>query len=240
MDQEQLLEAIKNPTSENAKTAAAALKKLAQPIYQAVFNQGHSAATEKADATETELKASLEEAQKQAKEAQAKVDEMKKGSPDVAKITEQYEAQITELKEKHKAEKRELVTKAENASLEVHRKAAVDRLVEKHDIPRLVAEVLLERAENSSRLKLKDGKLQILQAGKDIPIVVDAEQDPLDVYTAELAGAVPAGLKVSNSDRGAGSTSTSTGSGSGGYDPVKEGKARAEAQKNAKTDLAFT
>lgn len=242
MDQEQLLEAIKNPTSENAKAAATALKKLAQPIYQAVFNTGHSEATEKAKTTEKELTEKLEAEQERASKAEKKAKDLEAGAPDVAKVTEQFEQQITELKEKHKAEKKALEQKAQDAALEIHRAKAVDKLVEQ-GVNRTYAEVLMEREANRNRLKLdKDGKLQILQAGKDIPIVVDAEQSPLDVFTAELAGATPAELKTSNGDRGAGSTSATTGSGSTGYDPVKDGQARAQAQAGSEQNrkLAFS
>ncbi|HYG66112.1 MAG TPA: hypothetical protein VD838_00585 [Anaeromyxobacteraceae bacterium] len=239
MDREQLLEALKDPSTADAKTVAKALQKHAQPIYQEIFNRGHSQATEKLTAEKEAVEAQLEAAEEKATKAEAKAKKLEEGSPDVAKVTEQFQQEIADLKEKHKLEKKALETKVVDVQLQTYREKAIAKLVAA-DVDPAYAEVLLERQANRDRLKLdKDGKLSILQAGKDIPIAAEDGTDALDAFVQELAGATPANFKTSNGDRGAGATNAASG-GAGGYDPVKDGQARAEAQKkNADSDLAF-
>lgn len=200
----------------------------AQNVYQVIFDRGHSTATTKAAAEKTRLEGELVAANTAKQEAETKYTQLKAENPDVAKIHEQYGAQITDLKEKNKETVKTL--KAQFGS-ERHNRAVADlrtKLVSVGVDPDYAA-VQAEKPEVQKRLRFDDaGNLEVLQEGKEIPLQPGDGKVPLDLLAAELKGRTPAKFVTATVDRG---SQVDGGSGGGSGGKSKFDKIRAEVKE---------
>lgn len=194
-----LTELMQQLSEHEASDVAKALQSSAHGVWQEVWNAGHANATKRAkddlESKEAELKAEREAKAK----LEARVEAMKQQQPDTAKIREQYDAEINELREKHEAEKQALV--ADRAQSET-RRARSDfkaRLVSM-GVDSDWAEVQAEKLAN--RFKYQDGELQILQAGKDIPITPGEGKTAIELLAEETRKAAPPKFVASSADQG--------------------------------------
>lgn len=208
---------------EDRTAVIAALQKDGRELYQAIFNKGHATATEKLEQRITALTEQVSTAQAEATAAKTALADAEKNKPDVTTIRQQYEQQITDLKERHKAEigKEREGRKAER--LERTKGELKRALVIDHGIDKDYAEVLVERADVRARLTFSDkGDLEILQAGKTIPIVVGDGQNAVGLFAEELKGGVDPKWVTSKADNGTGGQRDQPG-GSGGdlYEQIR-------------------
>lgn len=214
-----------------------ALQSGAHDVWQDVYNAGHANATARgADATKTkddELKAALAAQTK----AETQLESLQKSQPDLAKVREQYDTEIAELKTKHTDE----LQSESNKRVESETKRAGGDLRSQMvalGVDPDFADVVADKPNVKSRISFVDGAVVVMQAGKDIPIHAAEGQTAIGVFAEELTGAVPAKFKNSNADKGSGMHRSGSNSSSGNqYDQLREdAKARREqAQPAGKT-----
>jgi multidrug efflux pump subunit AcrA (membrane-fusion protein) len=226
-----LTEAIKALMAHsNREEVVAALQKDGQPLYQLVFNKGHAVATAKLEAEKATVEARATQAEQERDAAKGTLAERERNTPDVAAIRTQYEQQIADLKEQHKGTllKEKEARQAERLE---RTKAELRADLVSAGVDPDYADVLVEKRETLSRLTFRkdDGVLEILQAGKTIPLAVGDGESPVKLLVAELRGATPAKFISSNADGGSGSSS---GNGGGGGATIYD-KIRAERQPAA-------
>lgn len=175
------------------KAVVKGLHEHAQPIYQLIFNRGHTAATskgeEKATSLEekiTKLEADLAAAEKRAKEAESK-------TPDAAAIRAELTQQLEAERAKHRDDLKAL-REAHKGTLQEREISNLQRLLVEAGVEKRYAKVLAADPDVRKRLKIEDnGTLTVLQAGKDaIPVAVDEGKDPMSVLVAELKAETPA------------------------------------------------
>jgi len=230
-----LKELIGKLAEHDTEAVVKALKDGAHPVFQEVFNAGHSVATAKAEEKADELETRAKDAETRAEKAESRVQELEESQPDVAKVREQYQAEIAELKEKHEVEMQTLKegTKTERVNRAVSdlKAALIARGVDPE-----YAEIKVQSDKVRGRLRPSDGgQLEVLQEGKEIPFQPADGKTGLDLLADEIRGRTDAKWITSKADRGAGAGGGGgAGSGGGGdfYDGIRE-KAKKQREETA-------
>lgn len=216
---------VKHEAAADPAAVAAALRKGAQPIYQAVFDKGHATATAARAQAEKTLQ---DEVARLTGELEAAVAE-KGEQPDVQKIRSDYQEQEARLKQELKDTKAAAATTLHNALRERDVKDVQARLVAQGVEPEY-AELQAQKAAGRLQYQVTDSGtvLEVYQAGKQIVLQAD---DPLGALAAEITAAVPPKWKTSTADGGGGFNGGGGGGAGGGnlYDRIRQ-----EAQERQK------
>jgi hypothetical protein len=237
MDLDALLADLQAKFNADKAGVLAALQAKVHGLYQMSFDAGHRAATaaertarEAVEARLTEATTAREKAEKDLRDYQAK-------TPDVAKVTEQFQAEIARLNTEH-----EQALKAEKAA---RTEADLNRAMSDLQIRlgRLVkpalAKVLVQDKDIRDRVKVKaDGSYEVMQAGKTIPFSPAEGKDVLELLAAEIAEKQDADMRLVDGDEGSGAQSGSTKAGASKtvFDRVRENKkAEIEGRTKAQT-----
>lgn len=232
------------------KDVADELKAVANPAWTLVFNAGHQKATKHNASAITTAEKARDDAHEKVRELEGKLTEAAKGNPDVEKIRRDAADEIArvtaEAKQAEDAFKATITEKDRTRALD-----KLEALMTGSDvgIKRAWAKIMRQDPDLVKRLHLgKDGELEVWQAGREIPLAPEAETD--EAKLRALAVEIRDRLKTEDPDaivvavdEGGGVTGGSSAVGdAGGYDPVKDGKARAERQKglSGTSKLAFT
>jgi len=226
-----IAELVTGLRSEKVDDVVKELQNSAHAIWQEVWNLGHANATARGKEDLTAKDKELTAATESKVQAESKLEELRGSQPDVAKVREQYDTEIAELKTKHATAIQE---KDDARALAETGRASGDLRSElvRRGVDPDYAEVLASKESVKSRIRYVDGEVQILQDGKEIPISAGEGQTAIGVFSEELAGAVPAKFKNSSGDSGSGTRTPSSSSGGKGnvYDRIRESaKARQEA-----------
>lgn len=185
---------------------AGAVQKLLAPVYQDIFNKGHGVATAKAQGDRVELEANTNRLNGELVTAAAKIKELEESKPDVAKVRKQYDESIDVLKNEHKTQVQKLQTTI-TAEREARALADIRSGLQSLGVDADYADVLASKDDVKRRLKFKDdGSVEVLQAGKDIPIIASGDKKPVALLVDELRTTVPAKFVTSNGDRGSGTS----------------------------------
>ena len=198
-EQKAALETLKGADAEDF---SAALKETAQPLYQKVFNLGHSTATAAAKTDKAELERQLT-AEREAKEAaEQEATELKANTPDRAAIDAQWQAKL-------EREKKPLQEKLDAAEQKVAR-LTTDTVQEKvHNAllavglrPRMAGLLAKDRA---SRIRFDEsGNPQLMEPGGDIPVQIPTGKTVFQVLAEqEKSAAEPEDILV-HGDSGSG------------------------------------
>lgn len=208
-----------------------ALTDSAQPIYQAIFDKGHAAATARKAEDVAEVQRRLDAASATIQTMERELEKLKGEQPEASKLHDQYKSEIEQLKESHKKDVAKL---REAIGTERLRRAQADLKVKltsgRKDYGDAVledayADVLIQHPDTLKRLKFTDdGRLEVLQAGKDIPLQVGDGQEPINLLAQELKQGANPKLIVSNVGTGSGENGTTGASGGGKnfYDTVRD------------------
>lgn len=206
------------------------IQKNAHPVFQIIYDRGHSTATEAGNRKVTDLESQLEKLKKDHETAtQALADERRK-HPDTDTIRTQYEEREQELKAEHEKAVAELNGKLQNERLNTARQTLKGYLTSgERRLDPDYADVQLDKSELRERFRHRDdGTLEVLQAGKQIALVPADGVSPLELLAKELKDAAPSKFVEVHSDRGAGSQGNGGSSGgAGGF----FGKYREELKK---------
>lgn len=208
-EQKAALKVIATVSSTDIDEAADALKNDAHPVYQRVFNAGHSTAQSAAKTEKATLEQQIATAKEEAATLQTQLDELKDKVPDRAQIDAQWQQKLDR-------EKKALQDQIDAANSKVAR-LTTDTTVEKAENALLAAGIRPRLAkllakDAASRIKYgEDGSPALYEAGSEIPIQVPAGKTAFQVLAEqEKAAADPADL-VSQADSGGGA-----GAGGGG------------------------
>jgi hypothetical protein len=208
-------------------------------VHTAIFNQGHQKATKEKGKDVRAVEKKLEEAQAELTKRDERIQAMEATAPDATKIRDQYQGQLREAEAKHKAALDALNQEADQIALK-GAKAVLRARFAKSLLPDAV-DAMMAKLEAEGRVRVGEGRtIEVLQTGKDIPIMAPEGKDPLDILAEERIAAAPALWRQGGTEAGGGQQGG--GAGATGYDPVADGKARAAAQKAAAgaTNLALT
>lgn len=214
----------------DADEVAAALKEKLQPVYQTIFNRGHSTATERASTREESLNELLNAEREKRQKLEREIDELRDKTPDAQEQRKQYEARIAELEDEMKALKESSKERVRNV---IKRGAVADlqaTLVSMGVDPDY-AEVLVSKPGTQARIAVNGDdegeqfEIAVMQEGREIPIQTD---NPIKAYAEELRKSVPSKFIVSTADRGG-----ETGGGGAGGSRSTFDRIREEARKRS-------
>lgn len=230
------------------KEVATEIKSKANPVWTLIFNSGHQKATKlTSDAVEKAEKA-RDEAQEKVRELEGKLETASKGNPDVETVRTQARKELDEAKAEAKKREDELVSTIDNLRRSTILGQLEGLLTDKEigSLRPAWARNILRDPELRDRIALgkESGEFDVLQKGSKIPIQAD-EDTPRGKLKAlaleireEIKRSDPDGIAVPVDDGAGDVTSNRGGAGAtGGYDPVADGRARAEAQKGAAGDV---
>ena len=226
MTNEELGALVAKLVAEPVGAVAKALQTGAQGVYQEVFNAGHKTATSQAAAEKTKLEGDLAAAKKAQEASTSTLEKMKGEQPDVAKIHEDYRAQMDDLRETHKTEIQSERDARQNSEQGRSLGDLRTALISHHSLDPDYADVLAQKAEVMERIRYDQATgIQIMQKGKEIPLQPGDDHSALDLLATELAADAPAKFVNSKGDRGSGTLGGGGGTGSGGsgfYDKLRE------------------
>lgn len=206
---------------------------LFQPISNIGFAAG-KAEGEKAVGTHT---ARVTELEGQLQAATAKVDELEKSKPDVAKIRGEYDGKITELTQKlrtaeqtHKVEMEKALRSRDVADFKVKLTTQAAKRGDELDPDYVEVQAMLL----DQRLKYEGGKPSVMQSkDSNIPVSIEPNQNVFDVVAGQVLEKAPAVAFLSRTSPGGGTRGSEQNGSRGGsiYDGIREGeKKRSEAQ----------
>lgn len=199
-----------------------------KPIHQALFNEGHSTATESFAKKKKTLEDKVTAAEKAKTDAEAEVAALREKTPDAATLNQQWSEKLT-------AAQNELAAFKEQAAREQkdnRRKSAVSKLEKLLSVALDddFAEAKVATPEVQARISFDENdNLLVLQAGQQIPFAGD-EEAQLKALAAEIIGKTKPLLRKSGA--GAGSARNSTG-GAGAGGASRWQAIREEAKKAA-------
>ncbi len=225
MTREELAALVAKLIGEPVADVVKALQTGAQGVYQEVFNAGHKTATSQSATDKSKLEDDLKAEQAARKASDLTLEKMKGEQPDVAKVHEDYKAQMDDLKDKHKQELQTERTARRDSEQSRSLGDLRTALISSHSLDPDYADVLAQKPEVVERIRYDEATgLQIMQKGKEIPLQPGDGHSALDLLATELAADAPAKFVNSKGDRGSGTHgSDSTGAASGGfYDKLRE------------------
>lgn len=198
------------------------LQKHKREAFQAIHDQGHSAATgsskQKIDAAE----AAQQKAERDLEKAQERMKELEEKAPDAAAIRKQYEDREAELKKTHQEQLDAERTKRNDLQRRNARKDLVRALIGDGVDPDY-AEVLVEKQDVVDRIVIgDDGELVVQQKGRTIPIAATDDHSPVELLAEELRSGIDAKWVSSSVKRGAGVQDGSGGGGGNRYQKLAE------------------
>lgn len=200
------------------------LQSQAQPIYQAIFDKGHSVARTTYDAKKGELETQITSLTSQLQQKDAELKTANEKAPEIATLRQQHEAQIRDLQSKHEAKIKE---KDDALSAERRDRWITDlrvKLVEA-GVDAEYAEVLSLKPDVQKRIRLgTGGVLEVLQSEGEVPFAPAKGKTGIDLLADELAAAAPPKFVVSKADRGSETKPGSKGGPAGGsfYDDIRK------------------
>lgn len=199
-------------TPEDREILVKTLQKEAQPVFQAIFDRGHSDAAQRAKVKLEESNNALTLRDQELQAERDRVRALQADKPDVAKVEKQYQDTIADLKEKHKRERDKL---SQQVSTERSSRVKSDLLaaVTGREVDPDYAAIQVERVANRLRFT-DDGKLEVLAEGKDIPLMPGDGETPIGLLAKEIRDRTPPKFLISRADTGSGvqnGTNSSTG-----------------------------
>lgn len=223
-------------TEQGRAELTAAIQRDVQPVYQAIFAAGDTAAATRFATERTALESRATAAEQDRDNARTRVSELEKSkeTPDVAQLREQHARDLAQVRTDSETRENTLkgtlaAERQRNALAELRRELAAA------GVDPFMADALVERPSTAARLRFADadGVLGVLQQGSEtITLQVGSDSTPLRVYAAELKGALDPKWLTSNVAAGPGNRAdfTPARTTSGGYDPAAEGKKLGETQ----------
>lgn len=216
-----------------------AIVETARPVHQAIFSGGYA----KGKSEEERVQGELAEKQAEIDTLTARIASLEEEKPDLAKLREEHEAQLVQLRDKKKEEEKALRGLLEKERRERAHSDLISYLVSEHGVDRIYAKAMVRDEEVDGRLRwTEDGKLEVLQKGTEkIPMAPEDGTSPLKLLANELESEVPSHLKGGPGDRGAETRGEGGGGGGGSsWDDRRKAleKEREEESKSRRGNIA--
>lgn len=208
----------------------AGLKDHAQPVFQAVYNKGHSDATARAKADRVTLETERDGLKTRAETAERERDELKSKQPDRATIDAQWQEKVRKLEEKHAGELKDRDTRIARLT--------TDTTVEKLEVAMRDAKLHPEYArlragEVAARIHYRDdGTPELYEEGTQIAVQIPSGKTVWQVAAEQAKEKAPSIFVLAGADAGGGAGSGGAG-GSGG-DAVATAAKRFQEQRDAR------
>lgn len=223
-----LLELAKHPLDKIMES----LPKGSGTVYQAIFDKGHGVAQAKATTEETRLKAAIASAEADRDAAVEKANKAGGSDATLKSLRDEHDRIIDDLKNQHKktmqALKDEVTSERKDLAAEEFHSSLLAKGVE----PDYAA---VQKEKHKSRLRFaKDGALEIVQEGKDIPFAASSRKEAIGMLVEEVVKGTPAKFMVSTASSGSGAgegEATNTGTGSTGKAFFDGIRTKAEAER---------
>jgi hypothetical protein len=233
-------ELAKKADKEDLPKVKALIQKDLHPVFQEINDGGRSAANAEAATKLAKAEEKATEAISKAAKAEADLKELREKNPDAAEQIRKAEEKVERAKEKAKEERDQL-----EGQLSSEREARavsdlVKELIAAGVDPEYAGTVMAEKREIRDRIRIKDGKVEVLQKGnKELTITPADGRTAIDHLAEELVKDVADKWKTSNVSRGPafdglGNGGTGTGN---KYDQIREAaKAAGEADNRSGTE----
>lgn len=241
MDLTELMKGLDEAWAEDSKAVLDALKTGPGTLYHTAFQSGFNEAEQRREGQLKTLKAEKEEAETKLAEAATRISELEEKSPNVEKITRQWEEKLKATKSKLEAERDDARTQLRNSKATSELDRFEKMLLAKKVDP---DKAFVLRQKNADRFKPEgegaDTKVVITEAGKDIPLTATGEKTPLDVLVEEVLPTIEPKWftePVDTNGSGAGKGGAPSGS-KNRYQKIRE-ETKAEVEereKNSSTD----
>ncbi len=231
-------EAVGDKKGDEAKTARAeSYAKLPREVRQHFNDAGRAAAEGPLNQEVTDLKEENEKLTTQAETAESRVQELEKDPEGATKreaeLKEENESLTTQLADEKAGRKTDTEShKAENekASLEGMIKDLIATGSKRFDSAWFELEV--RKAQDENRIRVVDGKIQIIAKGLKTPIAEETTEGLITAFIDEVATDAPDTRVLSDTDNGAG-TDGKGGSGNGIVDQARKAAERLKADPAA-------
>jgi hypothetical protein len=208
------------------------LQTYAQPLYQVVFDKGHSTATTRHVTEKTTLEATIAGLSEQIRLKDEALKLANEKAPEIATLRQQHEAAIRDLQTKHEAKLKE----TNDVLTSERRDRAISELrlaLDEAGVNPIYSEVLSLKPDVQKRIRITaDGKREVLQADSEIPFAPAKGKSDVSLLAEELATTVPPEFVVSRVDRGSESRG---GRGGGPAGATMYDKIRSDAEARQKT-----
>ena len=213
-------------------------------VFQAAHDQGHSAATTKAESKVTAATSAKEKAEADLAAANTTIAELRKNTPpSVQELQQRHDRAIQDLQNQHKTEKEGLVNQLQEVKIDQAMDLLVATLADDFGVDKEYSNTILKAKQDlRKRVRFSEaGHREILQAGKDIAIVGNDQKSDVQLWAAEVAKTVPEKFVNSKVNRGSGTRGSMGGSEQNGneYDAIRtEMKAKQEERAKTRTGSA--
>lgn len=211
------------------------IKNANQTAFQAIYRGGFKEAETRYKPRASEADERVAEAERKLAEAEEKVRELTDKSPDVAKINAEWADKLTKAKDKAAADLATVRAEADTVRRS-HRDSLLRLELTRQGLDPLYVDTALTK--HGDRIRANATGYELVEAGGETPVQLDGDSTPFAALAKEIADAADPRWKVSAQSGGAGDRGE--GAPAKGYDPVADGKARAEAAKKQRdTSLAL-
>ena len=175
-----------------------ALQNKAQPLFQAIFDKGHSEATGRLSTKVTEAETKLKTLEGELTKAKEQVDTLSKDKPDVQKYMDRVTALETEISKTKEQAAADLTNERVDRRFADLRASLLAKKVDPD-----YAEVIIGKADVRGRIVSRENKIEVI-GPNGIPFTPVEGKSGLDLLTEELITKVPPKFIASGVDRGAG------------------------------------
>lgn len=180
------------------------LQRQAQPVFQIIFDKGHSDATTRTKPKLDDLEAKLTTRDAELKTERENLKTLKAEKPDLAKIHADYQTTIADLTNKSKQETEALKGQVATERLSRAKSDLKSDLTAKGVDP-IYADVLAERTVAQNRIRFTaDGKTEVMAQGKEIPLTPGEGKTAIGLLAEELHATVDPRFILSRADSGSG------------------------------------
>ena len=173
---------------------AKAIKEASQPVYQAIFDKGHSTAVAAKSEDLKVLQDEKESLQSTVSSLQSDLKELKSNTPDLDKWREEKEAALQRKESEWKEKYTNLQDQYHGEKQEAVRAGVVQQLTAR-GLDEWTAKKAVDGGSLSKRVKVQDGDLKFYQQDGQTPLAVDSREEALNVLAGDFFNEVPKALR---------------------------------------------
>jgi HPt (histidine-containing phosphotransfer) domain-containing protein len=204
------LQELLSSAEASADEIASAIKAASQPVYQQIFDKGHSAATAAKSSDIETLQAEREQLQQERDALQSDLQELKKSTPDLDKWREEKEQALQRKEQEWKERYEGLQDKYHGEKRSAVRTGLVSEL-ERRGLDSWTAQKAVDDS-TLKRVRVEDDGLRFYQTDGETPLAVDSRDDAIKVLADEVYSQVPESLRKGPRQSFGGSKGGSAGS----------------------------
>lgn len=179
----------------DAEEAASLIKEASQPLYQHIFDKGHSTAVAAKAQEMDSLKEERDAFKGKAETLQADVKDLKANTPDLEEWRQKKEDALLQKEKEWKDRFEDLQQQYHGEKRQAIRSGLVAQLQQK-GLDEWTAQRAVDDGSLSKRVKVQDGTIRFYQKDGETPLAVDSRDEAVSVLAADYYGSVPESLRT--------------------------------------------